>query len=98
MVSDIVLLQELPDLVKNSIEAYIGCLAGAIKKDEYSGAIKAAGFQEVRVIDETSFPIESMVNDPTAKALIELFKISSEKIKEVASSVVSIKASGIKPN
>ncbi len=98
MVSDIVLLQELPDFIKNSVEAYIGCLSGAIKKDEYIGAIKTAGFQEVRVIDETSFPIESIVNDPTAKALIEFLKISQEKITEIASSVVSIKASGIKPN
>ena len=43
MVSDIVLLKELPDFIKNSIEAYIGCLSGAIMRDEYIGAIEAAG-------------------------------------------------------
>jgi len=98
MVSDIVLLQELPDLVKNSIEAYIGCLSGAIMRTEYIGAIKSAGFQEVRIIDETSFPVEYITNDPTAKALIEMFKIPLEKIVEVVSSVVSIKVFGVKPN
>ncbi len=98
MISDIVLLKELPDFIKNSIEAYIGCISGAIKRDEYLGAMEAAGFREVRVIDETSFPIEYMANDPTAKAIIENLEIPPEEIKEVASSVASIKVYGVKPN
>jgi SAM-dependent methyltransferase len=98
MVSDIVLLKELPDFVKNSIEAYIGCLSGAIMKDEYMEAIKAVGFQEVEIVDEASFPIECMANDPTAKAVIKNSKIPLEKVEEVASSVISIKVYGVKPN
>lgn len=98
MISDIVLLKELPDFIKNSIEAYIGCLSGAIMKDEYTEAIKAAGFQKAKIIDENSFPIGCMANDPTAKALIENLKIPLQKVKEIASSVISIKVYGIKPN
>jgi len=98
MISDMVLLKELPDFIKNSIEAYIGCVSGAIMRDEYIGGIKAAGFQEVRIIDETSFPIECMANDPTAKAILENLEIPPEKVKEVASSVISINAYGVKPN
>jgi len=98
MISDIVLLKELPDFIKNSIEAYVGCISGAIMRDEYIEAIKAAGFQEVRIIDETSFPIECMANDPTAKAIIENLAVPLGKVKEVASSVISIKVHGVKPN
>ena len=98
MVSDIVLLRELPDFIKNSIEAYIGCLSGAIMKDEYIDAIKAAGFEKVRIIDETPFPIECMTNDPTAKAIIENLKIPLEEVEEISSSVLSIKIHGVKPN
>jgi len=98
MVSDVVLLKELPDFIKNSIEAYVGCLSGAIMRDEYIEAIKMAGFQEVRIIDETSFPIECMANDPTAKAIMENLKISPEEVREVADSVISIKVGGVKPN
>ena len=98
MVSDIVLLKELPDFIKNSIEAYIGCLSGALMRDEYLGAIKAAGFQEVRIIDETSFPAEYMANDPTAKAIIENLEIPPEKVKEVDGSVISINVRAVKPN
>ena len=98
MISDMVLLKELPDFIKNSVEAYIGCLSGAMMRDEYVGAIKAAGFQEVRIIDETSFPIECMANDPTAKAIMKNLNILPEKVKEVASSVISINVYAAKPN
>lgn len=97
MVSDIVLLKELPDFIKNSVEAYVGCLSGAIMKDDYIRAIEEAGFHEVRILDETFFPIECMANDPTAEAITESSEISPEKLKEIASSVVSIKVFGIKP-
>ena len=96
MISDMVLLKELPDFIKNSIAAYIGCLSGAIKRDEYIGDIKAAGFQEVNIVDETLFPIECMANDHMAKAVIKDLKIPQEEIKEVAGSVASIKVCGIK--
>jgi arsenite methyltransferase len=97
MISDLVLLKELPDFIKNSVKAYIGCLSGAIMKADYLNAIKAAGFREVKIVDETHFPIELMGSDATAKALIEEMKIPVEKLKDVARSVVSIKVQGIKP-
>jgi ubiquinone/menaquinone biosynthesis C-methylase UbiE len=96
MISDIVLLKELPDSIKSSIEAYIGCLSGAMMRNKYIGAIKAAGFQGVRVINETSFPIECIANDPTVKAIIENLNMSPEKVKEVASSVIGIEVKAVK--
>ena len=98
MVSDIVLLQELPDFLKNSIEAYIGCLSGAMLRDDYIGAIKAAGFQDIRIEDESLFPIEHMLNDPTAMAIIDSLEISRETIDGLASMVMSVLVYGIKPD
>jgi ubiquinone/menaquinone biosynthesis C-methylase UbiE len=98
MVSDIVLLKELPDVVKSSVGAYVGCVAGAALKDEYIRTIDAAGFRDVKIIDETSFPVELIANDPTAKELIRNSKMRPEKVREVASSIVSIKIYGTKPN
>ncbi|MFQ5824357.1 MAG: arsenite methyltransferase [bacterium] len=97
MISDIVLTKELPDFIKNSIDAYIGCVSGAILKDKYIEIIKEAGFQEIRIINETSLPSETIANDPTAQAFIKDLKIPLEKVREIASSVVSIKVYGIKP-
>ena len=97
MVSDIVLLKELPDFIINSIEAYVGCISGAMMRDEYIEVIREAGFREVKVMDETVFPIECMANDPTAQAIINESHITTEDIKDIENSVVSIKVQGIKP-
>jgi SAM-dependent methyltransferase len=97
MISDMVLLKELPNVLKNSIEAYVGCLSGALLKDEYLRTIEAAGFRGVRIIDETSFPIEFIANDPVAKDVIKNSKMRPEEVREVASSILSIKAHGVKP-
>ncbi len=96
LVSDIVLLKELPEVVKNSIGAYIGCLCGAVMKDEYLNAIKKAGFSDVKVLDEFSYPVELIDNNQTVKAIVEYFNISIEMIKDVAESIVSIKVQGKK--
>lgn len=98
MVSDIVLQKNLPNFVRNSIEAYIGCLAGAIKKDEYIDSIKSAGFKKVEVIEETTYPLEYMVNDPLAQNLIKDLNIPQETLGKVGSSVISAKICGTKPN
>ena len=67
-------------------------------KEDYLGAIKATGFQEVKIIEETPFPIKYIANDPTAKAIIEKSEISPEKMEEVADSIISIKVYGVKAN
>lgn len=96
MVSDIVLTKELPDDIKNSVDAYIGCISGAIRKKEYLEAIKNAGFTEVGIVDEVHFPIELMANDPTAKALIDNLNIPRDALEEIADSIVSVKVHGRK--
>ena len=97
MVSDIILLKELPEEIRNSVAAYIGCVAGAITKKEYLKAIQAAGFEETKVLGEATFPTELLANDPTAREVAKNLKLSRERAKDLASSVVSIKVSAIKP-
>jgi arsenite methyltransferase len=97
MVSDIVLLKELPEEIRNSVAAYVGCVAGAITKKEYLEAIQAAGFGETKVAGEAAFPTELLANNPTAKEVAKNLKLSREKAEDLASSVVSIKVSAIKP-
>ncbi len=54
MVSDIVLLKELPDAIKSSVAAYTGCIAGASRKEDYLATVASAGFQDVEVVSEVS--------------------------------------------
>lgn len=97
MVSDMVLLKELPDFIKNSIDAYVGCLSGALLKDDYIAAIREAGFHEVRIMDETFFPLEFITDDPIAKEIINKVQATTEDISDIENSVASIKVYGIKP-
>lgn len=97
MVSDIVLLKELPDFIKNSISAYVGCLSGALLKNDYINIIKEVGFNEVEITKETLFPIDCMLNDSTIQAIIKDSKIPHEKVKETANSVISVSVYGVKP-
>ena len=78
MVSDIVLLKELPDFIKSSIAAYVGCVSGALMKDDYLGAIRKAGFQEVKIIDEAAFPI-----DVRAPLAYPRYRIASAQVEWV---------------
>jgi SAM-dependent methyltransferase len=96
MISDIVLLKKLPNFIKKSVEAYIGCLSGAVMKDEYLEMIKNAGFKNVKIMDESYFPVECMANDATAKAVIENLKLTPDDINNIAGSIVSVKVSGVK--
>ena len=96
MVSDIVLLKELPEEIKNSVAGYIGCLSGAVMKDEYLELIKAAGFQDINVLEDIPFRIEYMPHDPAGHAVLCDLQIPGEKTSIVENSVVSIKVSGVK--
>jgi arsenite methyltransferase len=96
MVSDIVLVSDLPESVQKSVAAYIGCLAGAARKEAYLDAIKQAGFVDVKVIDETTFGTEFASTDPTARQLLEEEKFSREDLARVGKAVRSVKVSATK--
>jgi arsenite methyltransferase len=97
MVSDIVLEGELPQVIRESTAAYIGCISGSILKDDYLGLIAEAGFEDVEVIEESVFPIECMANDATAQAIIAGLDFPEEEMDRLMNSVVSAKVKAVKP-
>jgi len=56
-VSDVVLTGDLPDLLLKDAELYVGCVAGAIKKEEYLEIIRQTGFKNIRVQKEKKVSI-----------------------------------------
>ena len=97
MISDLVLLKELPKAIKDSIEAYVGCLSGAMLRDGYLEAMTEAGLKDVKIVEQTSFPVELMASDETAKALMKDLHLTPETLRDLASSVVSVKVEAFKP-
>jgi len=98
MVSDIVLLQKIPEPLSTSVAAYVGCVAGASLKDEYLEMMKSAGFEEVTVIDEKSAVSDIILKDPVIDNITRELSLSPEELQaQAAQSVRSISVSGIKP-
>jgi len=80
MVSDLVLAKDLPREIINSVEAYVGCLAGAVKKDEYLKLLTLAGFKDVKVISESSYPVDAMFDNlECAQDAVLSIKVSAVK-------------------
>lgn len=55
MVSDIVIEGKLPEEIRKDLDAWAGCIAGAMEKNAYLNAIRNAGFREVKIVSETSW-------------------------------------------
>jgi len=98
MVSDIVLTKELPDFIKNNISAYVGCISGAVIKDNYLNAIKKAGFVDVKIMDAVNFPLNYIISDDTAAVVKNNLNLSENQAEDLADSVLSIKVYALKPN
>lgn len=50
-VSDIALKAELPQQIASSLAAYVGCIAGAIRIEDYRNGLLGAGFAHVEIVD-----------------------------------------------
>lgn len=49
-VSDIVWTEPVPEAIKEDMEQWAGCIAGALQEEDYLGHIRRAGFEEVRSV------------------------------------------------
>ena len=95
-VSDIVLLKELPAPIRKNSKAYVSCVSGAILKDRYLEMMKDAGFEDVQVVSEVGFSVETSCCDPTTQMLIDELALPPEVARELAGAVVSVKVEGKK--
>ncbi len=67
-ISDIVLVGNLPEALRQDAEMYAGCVAGAIQKQDYLQYIKDAGFSNITIQKEKTIVIP---NDILSKYLSE---------------------------
>ncbi|MBM2815467.1 MAG: Methyltransferase protein [Ignavibacteria bacterium] len=76
-ISDIVLNGELPEGLREAAEMYVGCISGALEKDDYLNKIKGSGFRkiEIRKEEKLGFPDELLLRFINSDEL-ETFKKS----------------------
>ena len=60
-ISDVVLIGDLPASLQQEAEMYVGCVAGAIQKQEYLAIIEAAGFKDIQIQKEKKINIPEEV-------------------------------------
>ena len=92
LVSDIV-THDLPDQIRQSLEAWAGCVAGALEEDDYLSAIRGAGFSEVNIVARMDYDAQTIsalagdmesIPDELARLAPSLAgKVSSIKISAV---------------
>lgn len=96
MVSDLVLARALPEKIRKSVEAYVGCIAGASLTRDYIAAVERAGFADVEIQQKTPYPLEAMANDATAQIVLKDGSVTKKDLEELEGSVVSIKVKAMK--
>ncbi|MCC7478151.1 arsenite methyltransferase [bacterium] len=64
VVSDIVLNHELSAELANDPRVYANCISGALLREDYLGAISAAGFAAVEILDDHLYNSSSCCGDP----------------------------------
>jgi len=71
-ISDIALRKELPLNVRESIEAYIGCVGGAVLIEEYRKLAAASGLKDVKItIKGESSCIKPDTKDPIGSSILK---------------------------
>lgn len=70
-ISDIVLLRQLPQEIREDLEAYVGCIAGAVSVGDYLGYAVTAGLNIARA-DRKAYDVMSVLGcSPEAGRLLE---------------------------
>lgn len=91
-VSDVVLIGELPEGLKNDAEMYAGCVSGAIQKDDYMNIIMNTGFEAVSIQKEKAI----VLPDEILKNYLSDNEIQQYKDGEFG--IYSVTVYGRKPN
>jgi arsenite methyltransferase len=85
LVSDIVTDGEIPPEIRKNFQAWAGCIAGALEKQEYLDTIKKAGFKDVEIVSEHVFTEPQMDERLIGKIIsvqIKAYKSSNLKDNE----------------
>ncbi len=92
-VSDLHLLKPLPESIAGKVEAWVGCVAGAVLVDDTRSMLNEAGFSSVKLTPRTEY-IRSMqsMEDPLYREIAEALPAGSD----VSDYIVSLEISAVK--
>ena len=56
--SDVVVRGKVPDEIRKNLELWVGCIAGALRDDEYVAKLAKAGFEGIEIESTRIYSIE----------------------------------------
>lgn len=84
-ISDIVLVGDLPEALREDAEMYAGCVAGAIQKSEYLQFIQDQGFQNITIQKEKPIVIpDDILNKYLSEEEVNEFNIGATGIFSIS--------------
>ncbi len=96
MVSDLVLVQPLPEAIRQDLDAYGACIGGALLKPEYLAAIEAAGFERVAIVGERGYGLDMFSPELMETAKARYPGLNADELASAAGAVLSIQVEGTK--
>ena len=86
-VSDVVIRGEVPADVRRSLELWVGCVAGALREDEFASKLQAAGFDDASVEPWRVYKVDE-ARAFLAEAGIDVERIAPQIDGKVASAFI----------
>ena len=98
-ISDIVVRGEIPDALRSDLEAWSGCIAGALSDAEYISKLHRAGFGQVDIETTRTYSLDSMCGDAEGSGCWRsLADLSREEQEQVVSQFTSSFVRARKPS
>ena len=86
-VSDVILRGEVPPEIRRSLELWVGCVAGALRDDDYVSKLQAAGFTDTSVEPWRVYQVDD-ARGFLADAGVDVERIAPEVDGKVASAFI----------
>jgi arsenite methyltransferase len=96
-VSDIVVLGEVPVAIRDSVDAYVACLSGAILRDDYLGMLAEAGFVDIEVTEERTYDPDDIVAADIVDEYAKHSGVHPDELRRAAAMFQSVRVQGRKP-
>ena len=95
VVSDIVLERPLPEAVRADIAAWVGCISGALRREEYVALVEGAGLESVEALKDVDYgaSMEAVAPDQVK----ELLERTGARREDLVGTVRSVTFRAVKP-
>jgi arsenite methyltransferase len=93
-VSDMVVDGDLPQAIRENLNSWAQCIAGALDESDYLAAIRSAGFEQVEVVSRAHVELDEANEWEAVQALVGGAEGDSARMKEAQT---LLEASGLSP-